>query len=67
MDITRFRIIFIPHTIDFQYHLYCRKNDHMMNDAQVNVPMPTYLRRTGFYQELEEIKIKAIEKHQYWM
>ena len=65
MDITRFRIIFIPHTIDFQYHLYYRKNDHMMNDAQVNVPMPTCLRQTGFYQELEEIKIKAIENHQY--
>ena len=66
MDITRFRI-FIPHTIDFKYHLYYRKNDHMMNDAQVNVPMPTYLRQTGFHQELEEIKIKEIEKHQYWM
>ena len=66
MDITRFRI-FIPHTIDFQYHLYCRQIDHMMNDAQVNVSLPTYLRQTGFHQECEEIKIRAIENQQYWM
>ena len=66
MDITRFRI-FIPHTIDFQYHLYCRKNDHMMNDAQVNVSLPTYLRQTGFHQECEEIKIRSVENQQYWM
>ena len=66
MDITRFRI-FMLHTDDFQHHLYCRKNDHMMNDAQVNVSLPTYLRQTGFHQECEEIKIRAIKNHQYWM